>query len=568
MLWLHSRARLAQAAAELVDEDEVEVKSGKRVDVAAARMFRARADGLEKVLSAMLNQPPEEVPWDADDELFRDVSSKVTSSTLLPNGIRIRIALARLMNDVFVPHDDAPQSSASGAAAAAAATSGAIAPYLPAPPPFTTLSPGLSELSRISSFAQFQVKEASSSSVSPVLQQQLPKLPSFHSFTAAASGSDAPPAHSLLPPAGSIFSTIPRGAGPESPWALGRNVPHGNATIPPIGASSSSSSMMPPPPPPRIFRAVGRSKDLYNTGVNINPGAAATTRGASSSRTSEPAAATAVSSSPSRCPHHLTITCEPSSFCAHVSSAGTEHKKARSTIGAGLGHAGPPLRGARGARSTGSSRGVGGASMTEVLPRFLRLSALVAIELGKEGGADEEVEGKKEGQDTEEDELDADDVPLPATPRAQAAAAATTTSSATPRAKAKSKADGKRAVTAVPTMQWYTLLASLLTRAALQGYLYHSWRGTDPVEILLGVGVGARKAASQPVDDDDEEESGSEKEREEFLPDEWPELKEAWKVLFESGTLLAREDRTSPKPAYTEYERMMTDRISEVSFSL
>ena len=34
------------------------------------------------------------------------------------------------------------------------------------------------------------------------------------------------------------------------------------------------------------------------------------------------------------------------------------------------------------------------------------------------------------------------------------------------------------------------LLAGLLTRATLEGYLSAGWRGLKPVEVLLGVGLG------------------------------------------------------------------------------
>jgi hypothetical protein len=37
---------------------------------------------------------------------------------------------------------------------------------------------------------------------------------------------------------------------------------------------------------------------------------------------------------------------------------------------------------------------------------------------------------------------------------------------------------------------WYMILAGLLTRAALEGYLTASWRGSEGVECLLGLGMG------------------------------------------------------------------------------
>lgn len=40
-----------------------------------------------------------------------------------------------------------------------------------------------------------------------------------------------------------------------------------------------------------------------------------------------------------------------------------------------------------------------------------------------------------------------------------------------------------------PTREWYALLAGLLTRALLEGYLLRGWKGTQAAEILLGVGL-------------------------------------------------------------------------------
>ncbi|KAG8896434.1 hypothetical protein FRC00_005976 [Tulasnella sp. 408] len=405
LLCLHARARFAQARAELGldpervasddEDDELSPASdsecmdwtasnGSVKDAMNARVYKARADGLEKVLSAMLEQPPEELPFDADDLLFRDTSFQLPSAPVLPNGVRLRLALAGLINDVFaedeftVPKDQAAEATHF---------------YHSPPPPLSSYSPALSVLSKISSFAQHA-------------DNQRPVLPSFQSLTATTdSGTDAPPAQSIIPPppAGSIFSSIPRGAGPESPWALGGSLgsrssastaggqlanvgssssssfpasspsasgsifpphPHSRPTAR-YGPSANASGDMPPPPPPRVYRAVGRSRDLYNAGTM--------SRGASSS-----------SSRPYRCPHHLTYSCPPSSFCVSSLNAQspikTSKSRTRSSIGAGLSTPGPPLRRAP---YYGKNQGKE-ARMTDLLPRFLRLSALVAVELGRE----------------------------------------------------------------------------------------------------------------------------------------------------------------------------------------
>jgi hypothetical protein len=111
----------------------------------------------------------------------------------------------------------------------------------------------------------------------------------------------------------------------------------------------------------------------------------------------------------------------------------------------------------------------------ELIPRFLRLSALVALELGREVG--------------------------------------TTTTSA------------EEAL--VPTSEWYLLLAGLLTCAVLEGYLTAGWTGLAPVQVLLGVGLGsAVNPEASPLTTSDE--------YDEFEPDDMPDLPNAVSVLFPS----------------------------------
>lgn len=139
--------------------------------------------------------------------------------------------------------------------------------------------------------------------------------------------------------------------------------------------------------------------------------------------------------------------------------------------------------------------GTGNTRLTELIPRFVRLSALVALELGREVGA--------EGIGP----------------------------------------NGSRAALA-PTAQWYFLLAGLLTRAVLEGYLISGWTGLAPVRALLGVGLGlSSSATTSDLDDatvtvprpsasaatDEEEEKYVE-----FEPDGMPDFSDAVDVLFPS----------------------------------
>ena len=106
----------------------------------------------------------------------------------------------------------------------------------------------------------------------------------------------------------------------------------------------------------------------------------------------------------------------------------------------------------------------------ELIPRFLRLSALVALELGREVGTKDAL---------------------------------------------------------VPTSEWYLLLAGLLTCAVLEGYLTAGWTGLAPVQVLLGVGLGSAGVPEvSPLTTSDE--------YDEFEPDDMPDLPNAVSVLFPS----------------------------------
>jgi len=604
MLWLHGKARFSQARVELgmVSHPEEEAdddygSDGETVDVLGyglkngkssyfsgreaassssssgmsqqARGFKAKADGLEKVLSAMLDQPPEDLPFDADDLLFRDTSFVPPSTPTLPNGVRLRLAIAGLVNDFFAQDDQTVPLSPSIAAG--------LAP--------STYTPSLFALARISSFAH---------------HSDLPILPSFQTFSATASAGANSQA-SLVPPAGSIFSTIPRGAGPEGPWALGSAALHlnqasspdnsrhtsgypsfmsqpsrpqfapGSSSYPSRGMATTSRYPMSIPlemdsssaPPPRVFRAVGRSRDLYSAGAHAYP----VRPGESSQR-------------PRRCPRHLSINCPPSATCAHSAVyLSPKHTKSRykSSIGAGLTNSGPPLR-----RSPflGNSRGKE-ARMTDLIPRFLRLSALVAVELGREARGEEwdalaQMDLNLRRQARERDGV----IAGPSSFTSQI-------SSESDDEAAGAAHRSKKALVARPSREWYALLTALLTRAVLQGYLVKGWKGTEAVEILLGVGTGTHNPlapgaqlpaslrgtsvhppASSSATQDDESDDEDEEEKM-YEPDEMPDLTEAWDVLFGLKTMAPAPTTgymASALEGLEEYEKVMMERTSEVCF--
>lgn len=147
--------------------------------------------------------------------------------------------------------------------------------------------------------------------------------------------------------------------------------------------------------------------------------------------------------------------------------------------------------------------GTGNTVLAGLIPRFVRLSALVALELGREVSAEEIGPGSGSGSGPDNN-------------RHREAGAAL-----------------------VPTVQWYFLLAGLLTRAVLEGYLTAEWRGLAPLQVLLSFGLDGA-AIPHDVDDDDDDDgavprspaNAVEDKYVEFEPDGMPDLADAVDVLF------------------------------------
>jgi hypothetical protein len=148
MLWVHGRTRFAQARAELgmtdrtggpssanyvhrerpenFEEDEEELSDGEDAhildaregdinnddederiscqDLVFGRTLRLRAEALEKVVTGMLDQPPPVHPH-FDGNPVTPPSSPKPQDPLhphtLPNGVRVRITLGTIINDLF-----------------------------------------------------------------------------------------------------------------------------------------------------------------------------------------------------------------------------------------------------------------------------------------------------------------------------------------------------------------------------------------------------------------------------------------------------------------------------------
>ncbi|KAG8764138.1 hypothetical protein FRC11_004626 [Ceratobasidium sp. 423] len=455
-------------------------------DLALAAAYRAKATGLEKVLTAMLDQTPAPEPTADEDDIVVDSalssspgSGTATTSQKLPNSVRLRLALSLLVNELFSPEPE-PPSTPTPQAPPALLSLAQLAP----PPPASLLCPPSPPVS----------------------------LPSFQQFT---SGAPAIPQ--------SIFNSIPRGQGVEGPW-----------TYPRTG------------PAPAYFRD-GVLEDTYSPQTQ-------------------------------RCVRHLSRTCQAPT-CAYVPAPSSSTSRPAmvlgvqpgrtSTIGAGLGRSGgPPLRLPRTNNQTRRlsmsispptpGLGISGtvpqdSRLTALISRFLRLSALVAIELGREARGEEDGFGRS--------------VPSPppaikipnAGPYLPASSGSSTDGSddeSNPRKRtiyvggrpiAGTLRAGKLAKPSVhaharPTRVWYALLCGLATRACLEGYLMRGWKGTLGAEILFRIGAkvdgpadGQRKFTPQ-----EERDLGAYEAREKMLasmydPDEMPSLDEAGRILFARG---------------------------------
>ena len=254
-----------------------------------------------------------------------------------------------------------------------------------------------------------------------------------------------------------------------------------------------------------------------------------------------------------------------------------------SGIGAGLlrpGVRGSALR--RKVLESDPKTGSGNTKLSKLIPRFIRLSALVAAELGREsrGEEDESEDGGNGGR-----------------PRSGSSVASASGSTSAPGATAgggsgqnepgsgsspfpvpssplmrrtslQSQAQDRATMYEFalrPSLEWYMLLAGLLTRAVLEGYLTGGWKGTPAVQCLLLVGLGINENAGRK--DEEEESDDPADDPEEFAafdPDELPNLVEAVKILFPS---LRDSSAGQKSKAEEEYEMEMLERLQKVRFS-
>lgn len=133
-----------------------------------------------------------------------------------------------------------------------------------------------------------------------------------------------------------------------------------------------------------------------------------------------------------------------------------------------------------------------------------------------------------------------------------------------------------------PTREWYALLAGLLTRAILEGYLLRNWKGSNAAEVVLNIGPTeeldkktrrlkkrqSKSIFSRKVPEDLTSPPTPEVVSSPFLnPDGMPNLSEASSVLFGRSALVKEGKADAGSDAFLdEYVKDMEKRLSEVLF--
>ncbi|KAH9481144.1 hypothetical protein JR316_0005664 [Psilocybe cubensis] len=626
MLWVHGRTRFAQARAELgmtdrtggptspnyihrkrpesYEEDDEEGSEGEEVvalkaraggpghphnddederlgrqDLALARSLRLRAEGLEKVVISMLDQPPPIHPINDEDILTPPTSPKLTASNAahphrLPNGVRLRLALGTIVNDLFARQAPSPPyrhthatnvTTPNTAKSAAASTPPDHSPQSSVVPSPSDLPNALATLAPVSG-AFAPVRRSSPIRPSQNQQQQ------YHNYSPGRSNSG----HQ-----GYTQTNSPRNMHMQYP-----SIQHQQQSSQPLGPPMQSTNRP---------HASQRTRALYAVGADPS---------------------TANSPPAFRCPRHLHTGCE---ICVEAKSpprqTGSSNSRGRGSSFGGAGGGGvvapggggitgwedgsgigsgllrPGVRGSalrRKVREDGKgSTGAGNTKLSKLIPRFIRLSALVAAELGREARGEEDTNASEDGK--ERDGV----AGRGATPSASGSAYMGTPRSeagwtigggrysplpppASPSLASRNSRQPQQAPSAQtqaqnrmyefalrPSSEWYMLLAGLLTRAVLEGYLTAGWTGLQAVQCLLLVGLGINEHAGKEnvdpaeIDEDDVDDD----EFSSLDPDELPNLVDAIKILFPSLRDQENEFAGIKSKGEEEYEMEMHERL-------
>jgi len=246
----------------------------------------------------------------------------------------------------------------------------------------------------------------------------------------------------------------------------------------------------------------------------------------------------------------------------------------------------------------------GTTNLVDLVQRFLKLSALVAMELGLEADERGSVGAPQ---------WNANDTQNPTSSPLKGKGRAVSTSSFDPRSPTPQSApspsgqgsgsdNGEKMQMQYyalrPSSEWYGLCAGLLTRAVLEGYVCGGWKGLGALETLMKVGLGLRpdvpnvpvEDSPSPLGDSSSESSPQQHHRhhnrhhhhhhhhhndshyEEFDPDDFPTITESAKVLFPSlrqwttslNPMGVAEQQVMKEPPEQEYEYDMEERLASV----
>jgi hypothetical protein len=251
----------------------------------------------------------------------------------------------------------------------------------------------------------------------------------------------------------------------------------------------------------------------------------------------------------------------------------------------------------------------GTTNLVDLIQRFLKLSALVAMELGLEADEQGSVGAPQwNANDTQN--------PTSSPPKGKGRAVSTSSfdphsptpspgqqqNDSSPSGPGSGSDSGEKMQMQYyalrPSSEWYGLCAGLLTRAVLEGYVCGGWQGLGALETLMKVGLGLRPdVLSAPAEDspssseDSTSESSTQQHHhhhhrhhhhhhhhhhdnsyEEFDPDDFPTLTESAKVLFPSlrqraaslDSLGLMEQQVMKEPPEQEYEYDMEERLASV----
>jgi len=242
----------------------------------------------------------------------------------------------------------------------------------------------------------------------------------------------------------------------------------------------------------------------------------------------------------------------------------------------------------------------GTTNLVDLIQRFLKLSALVAMELGLEaderGSVGAPQWNSSDTQNPTSSPLKGNGRAVSTSsfdPRSPTPSPAQQQNNSSPSALGSGSENGEKMQMQYyalrPSSEWYGLCAGLLTRAVLEGYVCGGWKGLGALETLMKVGLGLRPdvlniptedSPSPSVDGDGENSTRQHHHQhhhdndpyEEFDPDDFPTITESAKVLFPSlrqratslNSLGMVEQQVVKEAPEQDYEYDMEERLARV----